>query len=701
VLQQGEFSRVEAATSSMERIAELTDVDVAEVHQSRRLLEQTDLELAPLNALLDLWRSLRWLNPGWPRARQMEDRGLAELLSGRHDLMQVMQTGGLTEEGRDIDAANSLLEKARDLAAREHFLHWQTAFPAVWADRARRGFDAVIGNPPWDRIKLQEVEWFAERKPEIAKAARASDRRRMIEALKEKEDPLWRECEAAKDTAETAARVFRECGDYPLLSTGDMNLYCLFVERAQSLVHPRGMVGLLTPSGIAADKGAADFFRTLTTPPPFTGEDEGARLAALFDFENRNNPGGSYFPDVDSRFKFCTLVFGGENRAFAQSRCAFYLHDVRELANADRILALSAADFAAVNPNTGGAPIFRTKRDAEITTGIYRRQPVFVDRRSNSQKKVWPVRYVTMFHMTNDSRLFLRRDELEKRGWYPVEHNRYKKGEAIALPLYEGKMVQMYDHRAANVVVNAANVHRPAQQEAVSLAHHRDPKFSPQPQFWVGKSDVDNVYSGEWIVGFKEITAPTNERSMIACLAPGVGFGNKLPLWIPEEDTESRYSSFGPLLLANLNAFVFDFVVRQKLQGQTLNLFIVEQLPLIRPEQFEAKIDETTIADFVRGEVLRLSYSAWDLQPFARDLGYDGPPFKWDEDDRRHRIARLDALFFRLYGISRDDAAYILDTFPIVREQDERAFGRYLTKDMILAYMNAVAAGDFNTLVSI
>ncbi|MGH8719234.1 MAG: hypothetical protein ACREV0_09900, partial [Burkholderiales bacterium] len=129
--------------------------------------------------------------------------------------------------------------------------------------------------------------------------------------------------------------------------------------------------------------------------------------------------------------------------------------------------------------------------------------------------------------------------------------------------------------------------------------------------------------------------------------------------------------------------------------------YIVEQLPLIRPEQFEQRIGKTKIADFVRGEVLRLSYNAWDLQPFARDLGYDGHPFKWDENDRRHRMARLDALFFHLYGISRDDAAYILDTFPIVREQDERTFGRYLSKDLILAYMNAVAAGDFNTLVSI
>lgn len=107
------------------------------------------------------------------------------------------------------------------------------------------------------------------------------------------------------------------------------------------------------------------------------------------------------------------------------------------------------------------------------------------------------------------------------------------------------------------------------------------------------------------------------------------------------------------------------------------------------------------MADFVRGEVLRLSYTAHDLEPFARDLGYKGAPFKWDEDDRRHRMARLDALFFQLYGISRDDAAYILDTFPIVREHDEKAFGRYLTKELVLAYMNAVAAGDLATVVRI
>jgi hypothetical protein len=89
------------------------------------------------------------------------------------------------------------------------------------------------------------------------------------------------------------------------------------------------------------------------------------------------------------------------------------------------------------------------------------------------------------------------------------------------------------------------------------------------------------------------------------------------------------------------------------------------------------------------------------MAPFARDMGYDGPPFRWDEEDRRHRRARLDAIYFHLYGIGRDDAAYILDTFPIVRREDEEKFGRYLTKDLILAYMNAVAAGDMDTVVSV
>ena len=173
------------------------------------------------------------------------------------------------------------------------------------------------------------------------------------------------------------------------------------------------------------------------------------------------------------------------------------MHDIAELANPERVLALRAEDFRTVNPNTGGAPIFRSKRDAEITTAIYRSQPVLVDRRQpvlvdrrmetkeSPPKKVWPVRYLRMFDMTNDSGLFKRRDELERDGWYPTGLNHWKKGSAEAVPLDEGKIVQMYDHCAANVVVHADNVHHAAQQEGTDVAHHKDPKFTPTPQFWV------------------------------------------------------------------------------------------------------------------------------------------------------------------------------------------------------------------------
>lgn len=694
LLQQDDLRRVDSARSTMQAIGELTDIDIAEAHHSKALMGQIEDSLRPLQRALDFIQARRWA--GKAEAADYKQTWV-DLLTNEYgeDLLEsieLLSKRGIRLHGERQKRAHRVVQAALALAADIRFLHWELAFPMVWTGAgggARSGgFDAVIGNPPWDRIKLQQVEWFAERQPDIAKAARAADRKRMIVELEKRSDPLWHDYQQAQTQAETAARVARDSGDYPLLSGGDINLYSLFVERAQALVHPRGIVGLLTPSGIAADKGAAEFFRSISTS---------GRLAVLYDFENKK----VFFPDIDSRFKFCALVFGGEARSFAASRCAFYLHGLSDLDDAGRVLSLAADDFATVNPNTSAAPIFRSRRDADITTAIYRRQPVLVDRRSDPPKKAWPVRYVRMFDMTNDSKLFLRRDELEKQGWYPTGGNRWKKGEAEAVPLYEGKMVQMYDHRAANVTINVSNVHRPAQQEAATPAQRLDVKFSPEPQFWVADSSVDSTFEGKWCMAFKLITAPTNMRTMISAVLPKCGVGNSMGMLVPEKGLKDGYHEWAPLIQANFASFVFDFCLRQKVQGQNLNWYIVEQLPMIRPEQFEAKLGQIRIADFIRGEVLRLSYTAHDLAPFARDLGYDGPPFTWDEDDRRHRMARLDALFFHLYGVDREDAAYILDTFPIVREQDEKAFKRYLTKDLVLAYMNAVAAGDLQTTVSI
>ena len=137
------------------------------------------------------------------------------------------------------------------------------------------------------------------------------------------------------------------------------------------------------------------------------------------------------------------------------------------------------------------------------------------------------------------------------------------------------------------------------------------------------------------------------------------------------------------------------------MHGVNLSWYLLEQLPVIAPDGYDRRFGEKTAREIVRDHVLRLSYTAHDMAPFARDLGYDGPPFIWDEEARRHLRARLDALYFHLYGLSKDDAGYILGTFPIVQRQDEAAFGRYRTREQVLAYMNALAAGDTETVVAV
>ena len=154
-------------------------------------------------------------------------------------------------------------------------------------------------------------------------------------------------------------------------------------------------------------------------------------------------------------------------------------------------------------------------------------------------------------------------------------------------------------------------------------------------------------------------------------------------------------------IVADLNSFCSDYVTRQKVQSTHIKLYMLEQLPVIAPGDYDRQFGNTTARELVRDHVLRLTYTSHDMAPFALDLGYGGPPFTWDEEERRHLRARLDALYFHLYGLDRDDAGYVLGTFPIVRRQDQAQFGRYRTRDLILAYMNALSAGDAETVVAV
>ena len=176
-----------------------------------------------------------------------------------------------------------------------------------------------------------------------------------------------------------------------------------------------------------------------------------------------------------------------------------------------------------------------------------------------------------------------------------------------------------------------------------------------------------------------------------------MGFGNKVPILKPETTDRSAW-----LLAANFNATIFDFVTRQKVQGQTLNLFIVEQLSVVPPARYvTVRFGPKTAGEIVREAVLELTYTAHDMAPFARDMRYidaNGavlPPFVWDAGRRLRLRAKLDAIYFHLYGVTdRDDVRYIYSTFPIVEREETTAHGRYLSRDLCLAYMNALAAGD-------
>ena len=689
LLLHGPVTRATRAATSMQIIEGLTDAEIAEAHRSADVFDEVRDMTAPLNAFLSLIHAFDWLN-----IRGKEDKAaLRAFFDGQFgDPINIAL--GKTEIGNgrpESERFARLFGKARELIAEELFLNWQVAFPGVWSnwDNVDRtgGFDAVIGNPPWDRMKLQQVEWFAARKPEIAMTQRAADRKRMIAVLLEDEDPLAQDFKMASERAEMATRMARSCGDYPLLSGGDVNLYSLFVERAMAIVKPEGMVGLLTPSGIASDKTAAKFFKSVATQ---------GRLKALYDFENKGRNRPLFFSDVHRQSKFSALVVSSSPTGEV-AKCAFFLEEVSELSDPDRHILLTAEDFAHVNPNTGTAPIFRSRRDAELTMAIYSRLPILVDRSSGEEVKTWPVKYSTMFHMTNDSSLFRTRQELEEQeGAYPIGGNRFGSPAGEWVPLYEGKMIWHFDHHAASIAVNLENQYRPAYPQTTTLKEHSDPNFVPRPQFWILATESNRF--DKPTLAFRDVTNPTDQRTFDACFIPHQYAGNTLPILL---EGERNTTNLAPLC-ANFNALIFDYVSRQKVQKNHLNWYIVEQLPVVPQERYEAvRFGPKTAGEIVREAVLELTYTAHDMAPFARDMGYVDeagdvkPPFQWDEERRLHLRAKLDAVFFHLYGVTdRDDVRYVFSTFPIVERQETKAYGSYRSRELCLGYMNALAAGD-------
>jgi type I restriction-modification system DNA methylase subunit len=561
----------------------------------------------------------------------------------------------------NIVHGNSLVH---DPAVHPAGFDWRERFPTVF-DRAEPGFDCVIGNPPWERMKLQEREFFSLPAPEIATATNAAKRRQLVAKLAKDLPALHDRYEQALAAADSLLTYCRTSDQYPLTGKGDINTYAVFAELAYRLVAPHGRVGLLVPSGIASDMTTKEFFAAVA---------ESKRLIRLYDFENKK----AFFPEVHASFKFCILNFGGERAESVRADFVFFIHRVEDLEDKKRHIPLGAADIRLLNPNTRTCPIFRTRRDAEITKGIYRRVPILVDtNREGPSGNPWGVQFKTMFHQTNDAELFREADTLKADG-FKLKGNRWIKGKQLFLPLYEAKMAQAFDHRASSVVVDKSNWFRQGQTDETTPAAHQNPEFLVFPRWWIDSAEISAQPALPAYLAFKNVTSPTNRRTMIAAMIPRTAVGNSSPLVLVGAAIAPRtYLA----LLANLNSFALDYVAREKIGNVNLNFFLIEQFPMFAPDTYDKPCPwdrRTTLQTWISQRVLKLTCTAEDMLPLAEacdftdgsfQAEYGGRLNKWDEAERAELMAELDAAYFRLYGIPRDDVEYILSTFKGIHEE--------------------------------
>jgi hypothetical protein len=583
------------------------------------------------------------------------------------------------------------LVNAHRLCVNARVLHWPLAFPQVFA---RGGFDCVLGNPPWERIKLQEEEFFATRHPLVALAKNKSERGQRIQWLEqgmlarhlypelehlvnesEAEQRLHAEFITARRTAE-AASVFahlkgEDGGRYPLTGVGDVNTYALFAETISQIVSTQGRAGFIVPTGIATDDSTKAYFAYIAL---------GGRLASLYDFENRD----AIFPGVHRSYKFCLLTLGQAETA----EFAFFLTDTSQLTDDRRRFALSPEDFRRINPNTRTCPVFRSRKDAELTKKIYNHVPVLIREAEGGEpiQNPWVFDYMTkMFDMADNSHEFLDYSDLLKHASDRSGSDwPYRDGRMYA-PLYEAKHVHLFDHRWASCAPPSGEV------AAVSIADKRQVNFAIATRYWVDRARVNERLESKrwnkaWLMGWRDICRATDERTVIAAVFPRVAVAHTLRTAFIRQDDQ-----LSAVFIGCLSSLVVDYAARQKVGSTHLTVEMLKQLPILPPGAYA----ETDIA-FIVPRVLELTYTAHDLKPWAQDLGYDGPPFAFDPQRRADLRAELDAYYARLYGLSREDLCYILDpesvmgagypseTFRVLKNNEEKEFGEYRTQRLVL-----------------
>ncbi|MFS2099322.1 N-6 DNA methylase [Variovorax sp. Varisp85] len=386
--------------------------------------------------------------------------------------------------------ANSNVESAAQALCRQHrVFHWWLAFPQV---AAQGGFSVMLGNPPWERIKLQEEEFFATRSPLVAEAKHKAERAQRIEWLREgvllhsvnpdlertegltppnrAEMALYAGFIAARRGAEAASLYAHDGRRYPLSGVGDVNTYALFAEAFLQATAPSGRAGFIVPTGIATDDSTKAYFERLAV---------GGYLRGLLCLENEE----FVFPSVHHSFRFALLTLGGSPTT-DPANLVFFARQPEQIHDVRRRFQLTSAEFALINPNTRTCPVFRSERDAELTKKLYRSARVLIQEADineagdvvQPEMNPWGISFQAMFHMSSDSGLFA--DTAAGVGQPPH------------LPLYEAKMLHQFDHRWATYVDATSGAAGEVETADLSEAQKADPAFAVQPRYWVDEREV-------------------------------------------------------------------------------------------------------------------------------------------------------------------------------------------------------------------
>ena len=592
----------------------------------------------------------------------------------------------------------ALVEQATQAAQNYHFFHWALEFPDIYA---QGGFDVMCGNPPWEKIKIEDKQWFNhECEQEIAESDNADKRNKLIAQLSNTNPALHNKYLRAKNSVACTSKFLRFSNRFELTAKGDIDLYPLFAEHLMNLC--KDIWGIIVPTGVATNDSNKDFFQVLTKEN---------RLVSLYDFTNKNK-----LFDIASNLRFC-LISAHQAQAYENNvTVGFMLNSLDNILDNNRVYHIKTNDFAKFNPNTKTWPIFNTSYDATLTSKIYDNSSIII--KENSAGKTadnpWNIKFSTMFHMSNDSKLFKTYEDLTNAG-ATIKGDSFVLNDNLYVPLMEAKLFWHYNHHYSAFPIDVEK--RPGAIPNVSCDELQDVNFALKPWYWINSTEVEHVKSkglesSSFVIAFRDIARSTDARTMIACIMPNyVALNNKSPSLVSTLALSKKLN-----LLAILNSLTFDYATRQKITSANLNFFIVKQLPVLRPEQ----IDEVNQWQLVK-RVAELTYFNHDMDEFAKELSAElsqeqneelgnrlikQEPWVFDELRRAQLQAEIDAIVAKLYGLNDDELKYILDpedifgvgciheTFRVLKNNEIKEFGEYRTKRLVLEAWDKLNQGN-------